>query len=97
MCVAACYRPALVTVEVRMPQLVSHECAEQVMAALNALEADALREVGADIDRQVMTITYDPSRLALKNIEHALARAGFDANEIAADPDARARLPAPCR
>lgn len=80
-----------------MPQLVSNECAEQAMAALNVLEAEALREVTADIDRQVMTITYDPSRLALKNIEHALARAGFSANEIAAHPDARAQLPASCR
>lgn len=80
-----------------MPQLVSRECADRAVAALNTLEGPALHHVAINFEQRKLTVTYDPARLAQKNIEHALARAGFDANTIPADPAARAALPEACR
>ncbi len=92
-----CYRPATVTFDIEVPQMVSRECSELALAAFDTLEGPALHEITVDLAERKITVTYDPSRLANKNIEHALARAGFDANMITADPEARAALPPACR
>ena len=46
---------------------------------------------------RTVTLEYDSMKVATKNIEHAIAKAGFAANEIAADADAEKKLPAGCR
>ena len=83
------------TVTIEVPRLRGEECAQRlhrVLAPVNGVDPDALRfEPGR------VTVTYDSMRLALKNIEHIIAEAGFDANDVPADPAARERLPERCR
>ena len=92
-----CFRPDIVTTRVDLPQLRSAECADRAGRALAQFERDALIEVTFDAGARQAVITYDRRRLALKNIEHALARAGFDANQETATDEARTTLPAGCR
>lgn len=42
-----------------------------------------------NLSNGVLRVRYDSMQVALKNIEHVIADAGFDANEIAADPAAK--------
>jgi copper chaperone CopZ len=44
-----------------------------------------------------VTVTYDSMRTAVRNLEFAVAEAGFDAGPIPADPKARDALPAECK
>lgn len=83
------------TVEIEVPRLRGEQCIrylQHVLGSLDGVDADRLL-----IEPGRVIITYDSMKLAIKNLEHTIARAGFDANEIPADPEARARLPEACR
>lgn len=95
--VAGCFRQDVLTVDISIPQMGAPECRRLVLQALGGLEQDAIIRADLNIQTRVATITYDSRRLALKNIEHAITAAGFDANEEEAPPDAREALPAECR
>jgi hypothetical protein len=92
-----CFRPDIVTTRVDLPQMRSAPCAERAGRALAPFEPEALREATFDVAARQVVITYDRRRLALKNIEYALTRAGFDANQATATEAARASLPPECR
>ena len=92
-----CFRQEVVTVDIAIPQMKAEPCAELVLQSLQVLEAAAILDYQADLDRRVLRLTYNTTRLALKNIEHAIAAAGFDANDVSAAEEARAALPALCR
>jgi len=80
---------------IAVPQMKNAGCEKIVEAALAKTEgvfADKT-EVGAGR----VTVTYDSMRLGLKNLEFAIASAGFDAGTTLADPKAREALPAECR
>lgn len=50
-----------------------------------------------DLKDRCVVIEYDSMKVAQKNLEHAIASFGFDANDIPADSNAVARLPQECR
>ncbi len=83
------------TVDIEVPQLRGEECAQHLhraLATMNGVDPQALRfEPGR------VTVTYDSMKLALKNIEYAIAGQGFQANEIPADPEVRRALPERCQ
>ncbi len=91
----ACRQRDIQTVTIEVPQLQGQECKQllrEVVSAMNGVRtADLVVETGS------VTVTYDSMRLALKNLEYAIAGTGFQANEIPADPKARERLPELCR
>ncbi len=91
----ACRQRDIRTVTIDVPRMQGEECAGivyNVLASLNGVRAESL-----EMEPGAVTVTYDSMRLALKNLEYALAEAGFQANEIPPDPDARERLPERCR
>jgi len=92
-----CFRQDVITTEISVPQMRSPECRRLVLQALGRLEQDAIIRADLNMQTGVATITYNSTRLALKNIEYALTNAGFDANEEKADAEARAALPPECR
>ncbi len=92
-----CFRQELLTVEIEIPQMRSEQCAQRVLRALGTLEADAILEAELKVAEGLAVIKYDSTRLHLKNIEHAISIAGFDANDVLARPDARDALPEECR
>lgn len=97
MSLTGCFRQELLTVEIAIPQMQSEACAQLVLRALGRLEADAILEAEFKVAERVATIRYDSTRLHLKNIEHAISMAGFDANDVLARPEAREALPEACR
>jgi copper chaperone CopZ len=82
------------TAEVRVPNVINGACEKRVRDALAPLKGIEMNLVG--VTNGVLYVRYDSMQLGLKNIEHAVKDAGFDANEFPADPAARAKLPKEC-
>ena len=95
---ASCRKQDIRTVIIRVPGMKTEACRERVVAAIGAtaygVEMDT---VEADVGSRTVTLDYDSMKLSLKNIEAAIAEAGFRANEVPPDPAARAKLPEECR
>lgn len=81
-----CFRQDIVTVDIAVPAMQATEDRQRILSALSGLEQEAIKKVELDTDRRIATVTYDSTRLARKNIEHAIASAGYDANEVKAKP-----------
>jgi hypothetical protein len=58
---------------------------------------DGILSVTPDVENETVTVRYDSEKLAIKNVEFIVSGTGFDANELPANPKARARLPKDCQ
>ena len=81
------------TVEIHAPRVRSPEARAIVLPALKMLRGVDLAATTFDYENGVVTVTYDSMLVAVKNIEFAFTESGFDANELPAEPLAKARLP----
>lgn len=82
---------------VRAPAVKNEACAQRVARALAALDGVDLSTLRVDGRTGTITVRYESMKLGRKNIEHAIAHAGFDANGIPASDAAKAALPEACR
>ena len=78
-----------------MPELKNRQCEELILAALRKTEGVLADKT--QFGKNSVTVTYDSMKLAIKNLESAIAEAGFTANDTPAVPAARAALPAECK
>jgi len=92
---AGCFRQVHRTILVQVPQLQGAECANVIQEAL--LRLDGVTSATPDFENRTMAIQYDSEKLAIRNIEFVISGAGFDANDIPANAEARQKLPAGCR
>lgn len=88
-------RPREVLIDV--PQLNGPVCADLILQSLAATDGVSTNEIAFDFAARTVSVGFDSMRTATKNVEHAIADVGFDANTIRADAAARAKLPAECR
>lgn len=86
-----CFRQEVQTLIVQVPQMSGEACSRVIQTALASV--DGLQSAQADLDARTITVKYDSSKIARRNIEFVIAGAGFDANDI----PARAPLPATCK
>lgn len=101
---SSCRRNDYRTFKIRVPGLKNEKCEELIQAALVRYTQQPSMEGSIKLDRisfdkvgQSVTIEYDSMKVALKNLEHAIAAVGFPANDIPADTNAVAKLPPECR
>jgi hypothetical protein len=94
---SGCFRPETLTAEIRVPALRSETAAALVYEAFSAFPAEDVKVLSVDRQAGTVRVSYDSTRVALRNLQHRLAAAGFDADDIPANPDARQRLPEDCR
>lgn len=92
--VAGCRQQDFRTAEVKVPNVFNSACEQRVRDALASIKGIQMKTL--EFKDGVMTVRYDSMMLGMKNIEHAIKDAGFDANEFTADPSARAKLPKEC-
>ena len=91
---AGCRQTDVRTARVEVPTVINEACEKRVRAALAPLKGVQLDTLA--VTNGVLTVRYDSMKLGLKNIEHAIKDAGFDANEFPADPEALRKLPQEC-
>ncbi|MBP7829717.1 MAG: heavy-metal-associated domain-containing protein [Kiritimatiellae bacterium] len=92
---AGCARQDIRTLEIKVPQMGSPECARIVEDAFK--KVDGIEQVEIDVDQRRIFVRYDGLKMGIVNIEYHLTAAGFDANDKPGRPDARAKLPPECR
>ena len=85
------------TFTVETPGVKNEVCAQRVAQALSTLDGVDMASLRFDLAKKTVTLTYESMKLGKKNIEHAIAHAGFDANDIPAFAAAKAALPDACR
>ncbi|MDD2461356.1 MAG: heavy-metal-associated domain-containing protein [Kiritimatiellia bacterium] len=77
--------------EVRVPEMTRDEDVQKVRAALAQLGGVDHEKTEYDAASRTVRVWYDSMVVAHKNIEIAIAEAGYDANGIKAIPPAPAR------
>lgn len=91
---AGCFRQEVRTFEIRVPQMRTPAAAALVTQTLRVFDTNVVSAIAPDTARQVVTVTYHSERAARRNFERTLVQAGFDANDLQADPARKAQLPA---
>ena len=94
---ASCRTKDVRTVLIYVPEMRNIACSEIVVRAVSRCIGVVTSKVEVDLSRRTVTVSYDSLVTALKNLEFAIAEAGFQANEIPAKEDAARNLPPECR
>jgi copper chaperone CopZ len=81
---AGCRQRDIRQTEVRVPQVTNAVAQAAVIKALS--EIDGIDTGSARFENGVLVIRYDSMKLGIKNIEHAIMDAGFDANDFKGAP-----------
>ena len=71
-------------VEVKVPGMATEADVEKVRAALAPFGGINKEDTKYDVNKRIVTVHYDSMVIAHKNIEIAIAEAGYDANGIPA-------------
>ena len=93
----SCRETRPMKVSVYVPQLLGEPCLAVIRDALRGADGVYADQISFDMPSHTVVVGYDSMKTAIKNIEHAIADLGFDANTIPANAEARERLPADCR
>jgi copper chaperone CopZ len=94
MLLTSCRVKDIRTIEISVPDMKNAACAEIVRKAV--LTTPNVRSGEIDMQRRTVTVTYDSIQLSLKNIEFSIADAGFAADMVPANDEARKKLPPEC-
>lgn len=94
---AGCRTKDIRTMILYVPEMKNVACSDVVVRAISRCQGVLPNSVNVDLDRRTVTVEYDSIQTAFKNIEFAVAEAGFRANLIPAKPEAVAALPENCR
>lgn len=81
--------------EIKIPTAQCNTCSKNITMALKKVEGISSFEV--DIDEKVVHVTFDKSKTGLAKIEQAISLAGYDANNLKADPEAYENLDDCCK
>lgn len=93
----SCRQKDIRTVEIRVPEMRNRACMEVVARAISRVPGVNKKTVAIDPDTRVVSVEYDSLKLALKNIEFAIAKSGFAANDVPANENAAKKLPDACK
>lgn len=95
--ITSCRKEDIRTVIIYVPEMRNKACIEVVSNALSKLYGVQKDKIQFDLSNRTVIVIYDSLKLALKNMEFAIAEAGFRANEVPANPEAVRTLPPECK
>lgn len=93
---ASCRQNDYRTVAIHVPDMKNAACVEIVVRALATQQRIPGENIQVSMEQRSVTVKYDSLNRSLKNLEFAIADAGFRANDIPANEKAKAALPAEC-
>jgi len=70
-------------------------CKERIEEAL-AFEK-GIKDSDVNVEKQIVKVNYKKSKTSPEKIRKAISKAGYDADDIIADPKAYGKLPACCK
>ncbi|MBU2020633.1 MAG: cation transporter [Bacteroidetes bacterium] len=72
-----------------------NSCKERIEGKLNYTKGIRFAEL--DVPTKVLTVSYSPSKISLKEIKELVAGIGYDADEVKAEKKAYNALPECCK
>ena len=90
-----CFRNDIRTVSYSVPAMGSPECVKIIQNAIGSI--DGILYATPDLGARTIAVTYDSTKLAIKNIEFVISGAGFDVDNTPGKPQPKAKLPDNCR
>jgi copper chaperone CopZ len=97
MLLVSCRRHDYRTVKIDVPDMKNKACEEVVRRAIAGVPALQAEKTEIDPVGRTVTVSYDSIVLSLKNVEFAIADAGFAADDVPANAEAAKALPAECK
>jgi copper chaperone CopZ len=94
---AGCRKADIRTFTISVPDMKNQACVTVIVNTLMREQAVRGEDVQADLEKRTVTVKYDSLQRAQKNLVFAIAKAGFTANGVPANPDAAKALPPECR
>lgn len=86
---------ALQTVKISTPTLQCDMCKSKIETYLKRY--DGINSINVNVKRKEITVKYITDRINEEDIKTAIANAGYDAGDVAANPDSYKRLPKCCK
>ncbi len=83
------------TVAVKVPTLQCAACSNTVEKALKTVQG--VQRVEVDLKTKTAKVTFDAHVATVSDLERAVVKAGYAANDKKADPDAYTQLPSCCK
>jgi copper ion binding protein len=81
--------------DIKVPTIQCESCVKNVKTALQELEG--VKTASVDLKTKVAQVSFDPASLTLADLENAIAKAGYDANDTKRDSLAYEDLDACCK
>lgn len=81
--------------DISIPSAQCNRCKSKISKTLKKL--DGVSSFHIDIDKHAIHVDYDKSLISLNKIEEAISLAGYDANNLKADPVAYSELDDCCK
>lgn len=94
---AGCRKSDIRTFEIKVPEMKNEMCVTIISSNLVKQAGVNPKKTRFSVEKRTVTVTYDSMMTAKKNIEFAVAEAGFAANQIPVNADAQSKLPPECK
>jgi periplasmic mercuric ion binding protein len=88
--------PKAVRVDIKTPNATCAACKTKIESWVPK-SVDGLVKITVQISRGVTTVQYYPDRTNIEELKTAISNAGFDADDVQANPDTYKKLPACCK
>ncbi len=82
-------------VTIKTPTVQCESCKKRIEEFLKRDEG--ITKVNVDFKKKITKVTFVAERTNLENVKAAIANAGYDADDVTADPEAYKRLPKCCK
>src|ERR1700749_11937 len=92
---ASAQTKGLLTAKISTPTVQCDMCKERIESYLKRY--DGVTYVNVNVKRKETTVKYLTDRTNIENIKTAIANAGYDADDIHANPDSYKELPKCCK
>lgn len=86
---------AVQTAKISTPTVQCESCKKRIETYLKRY--DGVLSVNVNHKKKETTVKYATDRINVEEVKTAIANAGYDANEITANPDSYKRLPQCCK
>jgi periplasmic mercuric ion binding protein len=86
---------ALETATISVPTVQCEQCKDRIERYIS--REDGIQSVKVDYKHHTCKVIYIWDRTTIENIKTAIANIGYDAGDVAADPEAYKKLPTCCK
>jgi copper chaperone CopZ len=86
---------AIETVKISTPTVQCESCKNRIERYMTREEG--VQSVKVDVKKHITTVKYFTDRTNIENIKTGIANAGYDADNVTANPESYAKLPTCCK